>query len=296
VGISAAQKERWAEIIRLYQAGELLDDIATRVGIDRKTVYNVARRAGLPRRYTIDLDRRARILDAYAEGTPVTEITRSEGVARGYVRQLARGAGLPPRKGWQRRYPLDEHVFDKPDAIGWWLIGLLAADGSIGRESNLISLTQRRSDADVLRAFLAYVGCPERPLTELKLSPGAARRAWPRSPACEARVWSRHMQNALARHGLTTTKTRDLRFSPEAAGQPAVWLGLLEAFWGARLTFQRGSRPAVNKHRAGLARVALFGKNASSAARILLKSSPVSLQRKRRILEAIASAKDERSH
>jgi hypothetical protein len=29
-------------------------------------------------------------------------------------------------------------------------------------------------------------------------------------------------------HGVTATKTKSLKFSPDAAEQPAVWLGLLD--------------------------------------------------------------------
>jgi hypothetical protein len=54
-----------------------------------------------------------------------------------------------------------------------------------------------------------------------------------------------------------------------------------------RLTFQRQAKPSVGKHRGGLGRVSLHGTNAATAAEILLASTPVSLQRKRRILEGI---------
>jgi hypothetical protein len=290
--------------------------IAEDLGIDRKTVYNVARRAGLPRRHVFDDLRRGRIVDAYRAGTPVTDIAEAEGVHRSYVRNLARKANLPPRKDWARRYPIDESVFDSPTPVGWWLVGLLAADGCV-RIGNLISLPQKKGDIDVLRAFLAYVGCPDRPLTHLKLSDEAKRRSFPRSEAYEARIWSARLKQALASHGVTADKTKKLRFSPDAASQPGVWLGLLDGdgwvsetgqrgrpvlafygtpsamrqcsdFWAARLEFQRVSSPTLHRHRAGLRSVRLYGANAGRAAQILLASTPVSLQRKRRRLEAIA--------
>lgn len=292
--------------------------IAEDLGIDRKTVYNVARRAGLPHRHVFDPERTNRILAAYEDGVSTTQIAETEGVHRTYVRDVAKRAGLPPREGWARKYPIDETAFDEPTPVGWWLVGLLAADGCV-RTGNLISLAQSERDADVLREFLAYVGCPDRPLTELKLSPGAARRAWPRSAAWEARVWSRHMKEVLASYGVTATKTRSLEFSPEAAEQPAVWLGLLDGdgwvsevaqkgqrviaffgappamrqcseFWGNRLVFERAAAPTVYQHRGGLGSVRLQGRKAACAAKILLASTPVSLRRKRRSLEAIAAS------
>jgi hypothetical protein len=317
VGVSDFHRSLWPEIIRRYEAGEEMKAIAEDLGIDRKTVYNVARRAGLPNRHIFDAARTERILEAYEAGRPVGEIASAEGVHRTYVRNVADRAGLPPREGWARKYPIDETAFDKPTEIGWWLVGVLAADGCV-RTGNLISLPQSDRDADVLRAFLAYVGCPDRPLADLKLSRRAASRSWRRSPAWEARVWSRHMKEVLASYGITATKTKNLKFSAEAARQPAVWLGLLDGdgwvsekgqrgrpviafygtpssmrqcstFWGKRLTFQHRASPAVLNHRAGLKAVRLHGRNATRAAEILLRSSPTSLQRKRRTLEAIAS-------
>jgi hypothetical protein len=316
VGVSAFNKSLWLQIIRRYEAGDEMKAIAEDFGIDRKTVYNVARRAGLPNRHVFDPERTKRILAAYEAGVPITQIAETERVHRTYVRDVAKRAGLPPREGWARKYPIDETAFDEPTPVGWWLIGLLAADGCV-RTGNLISLAQSERDADVLREFLAYVGCPDRPLTELKLSTGAARRAWPRSAAWEARVWSRHMKEVLASYGVTRSKTKSLKFSREAAEQPAVWLGLLDGdgwvsdvgkcgraviafygvppvmrqcsdFWGRRLDSQRAAVPTLHKHRAGLASVRLHGAKASGAAKILLASTPVSLRRKRRSLEALS--------
>jgi hypothetical protein len=317
VGVSAFHKSLWPVIVRRYDAGEEMKLIAQDLGVDRKTVYNVARRAGLPNRHIFDSARTDRILSAYQSGTPVHEIATVEKVHRTYVRNVARRAGLAPRRDWQRLYPLNERAFDDPTPVGWWLVGLIGADGSFGK-GNLITITQTERDVDVLHAFLAYVGCPDRPLTELKLSPEAQKRAWPRSRAYEARVFSRHMGETLGAYGVTRTKTKTLRFSTEAAAEPAVWLGLLDGdgwvslggkrgraiidfcgtpavmrqcsrFWGNRLTFQGRPRPRLIKHHAGLARVQLSGRNATKAARMLLQASPTSLRRKRRTLEAIAA-------
>jgi hypothetical protein len=168
----------------------------------------------------------------------------------------------------------------------------------------------------VLEAFLAFVGSP-RPLTDLRLSAPAANRAWPRSPAQEARIISRHMCRVLATHGIVPRKTQSMRFSARAAAEPAVWLGMFDgdgsgsatrhygrprlnwygtravmeqcsAFWSSRLELQTGRPPSVVAHRAGLSTVALYGANAARAARILLAASPISMNRKRQTLEDVA--------
>jgi hypothetical protein len=321
VGVSAFHKSLWPEIVRRYEAGEEMKLIAEDLGIDPKTVYNVARRAGLPNRRKFDPARTSRILGAYEAGRPVHEIAATENVHRTYVRNVARKAGLPARQTWRRRYSLDETAFDHPTPTGWWLLGLLAADGHVGAKDNLVALTQTEKDIDVLFAFLEYLGCPDRPLTELRLSPEAASRTHRRQRAFAARVQSKYLCAALARYGITPRKSKTLLLSETAAQEAAVWLGILDGdgwvsrvgqrgrpllafygtralmqqcsiFWRARLSFQRSSAPTVYRHVGTLHGIRLHGRNAMRAARILLTSTPVSLQRKRRTLEAIASLAD----
>jgi hypothetical protein len=232
---------------------------------------------------------------------------------------VAARAGVPPRAGWQRRYPINEHAFDRPTPVGWWLVGLLAADGSINEGDHRISLCQTIEDADVLRAFYAYVGCPDRPLTMLNLSDAARRRQLPRRPAAEARVFSKRIVRALSRHGVVARKTAKLELGHEAAREPAVWLGLLdgdgsvgiyregrqprvrfsgtrrlmeqcEEFWHGRLQIV-GPRPTATPHRKGIWQFSLCSEKARRAAEILLLSSPISQLRKRALLTEIASWK-----
>jgi hypothetical protein len=318
-GASTAQAERHALIAALYREGVPIVEIAQRANVCAKTVGNVARRAGLPLRNPPQPERNAAILASYQAGDLVAGIAADHGVRPSNVRTLAARAGVPPRAGWQRRYPIDEQAFDQPNAAGWWLIGLLAADGSIHERENRISLCQTLEDADVLHAFYAYVGCPDRPLTMLKLSESARARQLPRRPAAEARVFSKHIVQALRRHGVVPRKTATLELSREAMERPGVWLGLLdgdgsvgiyrngreprvrfsgtrrlmeqcEEFWRTTLQFE-GSRPGAHPHAKGLWEFTLVNQKACTAAKILLTSSPISLRRKRVLLAEIATWK-----
>jgi hypothetical protein len=221
---------------------------------------------------------------------------------------------VPARQGWRRRYPLNEEAFDRPTRIGWWLIGLLAADGSINAAENRISLCQSTKDVDVLHAFYEYVGCPARPLTMLNLSDEARARQLPRGPAAEARVFSKRLVRALARHGVVPRKTASMRLGDEASRRAAVWLGVLdgdgsvgiyrggprlsfagtealmaqcERFWRAQLGID-GVRPSARPHARGIWVFNLCCARAEVAARILLGASPTSMGRKRLLLAQIA--------
>lgn len=305
---------RHARIARRYSDGDPIAEIAKTEGVDRKTVRNVARRAGLPLRRPPRAERNSRIVRDYEAGSRVGEIAMREGVRPSYVSGLLTKAGISRRPD-RRRYPLDENAFDHLDPIGWWLVGLLAADGSINPTEHRISLAQRYEDRGVLEAFLEYVGSLGRPLTEIRGREGG----WSKPDALylEARVYSAHMCEVLSRHGIVPGKTRSMRFGPEAAVEPAVWLGLLDGdgsilvkppcgetridffgaapamdqcaeFWGALLRFRGRRRPTVIQHARHLFKVSLYSQNAVQAARVLLDSTPTSMARKRHKLEQIA--------
>lgn len=231
------RNQRHERIARRYAQGDLIAEIAVDEGVCEKTVRNVARARGLALRRRDQAERNALIVRRYERGNPVTRIAHDAGVARPYVRDVAARAGLPARTGWQRRYPIDETAFDAPTPIGWWLIGLLAADGCVFEAEHRVSLVQRGEDADVLHAFLHHVGAPDRPLTEIRCDGSKATWSRPGALYLEARVFSKRICAALGKHGVTPRKSRTLKFSGQAADQPAVWLGLLDGDGavGARL-------------------------------------------------------------
>ena len=303
-------------IAALYTEGLPVAQIAGLAGVCVKTVRNVARRAGLPARNGPRPERDAAIVRSYQAGDRVRRIASEHGLSRPRVRRIAARAGVPARSGWQRQYPINEAAFDRPTPIGWWLIGLLAADGSIHAAENRISLCQSTKDIDVLHAFYEYVGCPERPVTMLNLSQAAKARQLPRGPAAEARVFSKRLVRALARHGVVPRKTGSMKLSEEASRRAAAWLGVLDGdgsvgiyrsgrapklsfagsealmvqcqcFWRRQLEIA-GPRPSARPHAKGIWVFDLWCAKAEGAARILLGASPRSMRRKRALLAQIA--------
>jgi lambda repressor-like predicted transcriptional regulator len=304
-------------IATLYATGIPIAEIAAETGVCSKTVRNVARRLGLPPRNPPQPLRDASVVARYRAGDRVSRIATTHGISRSRVRIIAERAGVPARAGWQRRYPIDESAFDQPTDVGWWLIGLLAADGSIHAQEHRVSLCQTLEDSDVLRAFYRYVGCPDRPLTMLNLSEAARMRQLPRRPAGEARVFSRRLVSALASHGVVPQKTSSMKLGRKASTKAPVWLGVLdgdgsvgiyrngraprimfagtselmkqcEEFWRNELGFTT-ARPAARPHSRSIWTFTLWGSKAALAARTLLSSSPVSMRRKRALLLQIAA-------
>lgn len=314
----AMATNRDQSIVAAYKGGLPVSEIALGHGVCVKTVRNIARRAGIPPRNAPMPERNREIASRYASGERVQAIADAYGIGTPGVRAIAERYDLPARAHWRRRYPIDEAAFDEPTSTGWWLIGLLAADGSICEHENRVSLCQSTRDIDVLHAFYAYVGCPDRPVTMLNLSEEAAARQFPRSPAGEARIFSARIVDALARHGIVPRKTASMMLSNEASAEAATWLGILdgdgsvgiyrdgreprvrfygteplvaqcEAFWRDRLGFT-SRRPTARPHAKGLWCFSLTCMRAREAARVLLASTPISMLRKRELLAQIAGS------
>jgi hypothetical protein len=172
-------------------------------------------------------ERHALIETLYRGETPVAEIAQRTDVCIKTVRNVARRAGLPPRRAPQPQRDaaiLSRYCAGEP-------VAAIARDYGVS--------TSR------VRAFYAYVGCPNRPLTMLNLSESARRRQFPRRPAAEARIFSARIVQALGRHGVVPRKTATLELSREAAERPSVWLGLLDGD-GSVGIYGGGRQPRVS--------------------------------------------------
>jgi hypothetical protein len=214
-------------IVSLYETGVPVAEIAARADVCVKTVRNVARRAGLPPRNAPMPERNSEVVHRYAQGDRVLAIASAHGISTGAVRRIAARAGLPPRKDWRRRYPLDEGAFDRPTSTGWWLIGLLAADGSIFAAENRVSLCQATKNIDVLHAFYAYVWMPRPSSDDVEAFRGscctpAAARAGRRGsdPLRSNRACTRAARRCVSKDSLDDTQRRSERQGGDLAGRP----------------------------------------------------------------------------
>jgi len=230
------------------------------------------------------------IAELYREGLPVADIARRAGVGIKTVRNVARRAGLPPRNP------------SRPERDGEILVRYIAGDPvdaiatDCGVRRSRVRVVAARAGIPPRKgwqrlypldeyAFYEYVGCPERPLTLLNLSEAARARQLPRRPAAEARIFSKRIVEALARHGVVPGKTATLALGPESARQPAVWLGLLDGD-GSVGIYRDGREPRV---RFSGTRRLMEQCEAFWRETLPLRSSQRSLRRKRAILAEIAA-------
>ncbi|MDQ3607971.1 MAG: hypothetical protein M3459_03590 [Actinomycetota bacterium] len=284
-------------ILELWFQPLTLDEIGRRVGRTKSCISVRAKRLGLPPRVTrIDEAERHQMADLY-ERHSIGDIARWFGRDRATVRQalVLHGATIRDAETQSRRWMVRRTAFATPLSAeaAYWL-GFLAADGSV--HQTVISLYQMPECEAALRRFLAFVGCPDKPL--LAHNHGLLR---------SARVHSRAIVNDLAQHGVLPAKSLSLTVSAEAAGNTAFWLGALDGdgcicfnpagrptmiLVGAKPFLEQfsafvatvvGRRPAVcragRKSRIWATKVS--GDSAKQLAIVLLAALPVSLERKR---------------
>lgn len=292
-------------IAAAWFSSRTVDEIGCELGLAKSTVSRIAKQMGLPprgRRATaVEINRFVRL---YGSGLSIAQVAQSTGWHRDTVQKalLAAGVKIASPGERSRKWPVDHSAFSPPlTPEGWYWVGLLAADGNVSGPR--VSLGLKRSDAPLLRRYLAYVGAPERPLR----ASGAEGKAY------YADLSSAQIVGDLMRHGIVPRKTYSLRTSDEAAVQAPFWLGELDGdgsicfskegvptilFVGTQALMNQcaafldlhalGRRPSV--HLAGgnqdiLWETKVMGDSARQVAHVLLNAFPDSLERKRRRLE-----------
>ncbi len=99
---------RVAELVTSYQAGQSVSQLTTLFGINRETVLEHLKRAGVPRRphvrkLTDELVGEA--AELYAAGLSLVKVAAHFRVEAATIRREFSAAGVPvrPRRGWQYR-------------------------------------------------------------------------------------------------------------------------------------------------------------------------------------------------
>ncbi len=289
------------QLRQMWLDGLTVREIGAQLGISPATVCGHSQRLGLPRRaHQVTSSDRSTFTSLYERGLTIVAVARRTGFHRDTVRRALLESGVEldgPYRKWEVRH---DAFSEPPTPEAWYWIGMLAADGCVRGPS--ICLVQKNSCEAVLRRFMSFLGCPERPLGVT--NKGRARVADVSSPQLAA---------DLAVHGVVPRKTYSLRVSPAASLQPNFWLGVFdgdgcisftwrgaplitmlgtEALMNAFAAFvernTKGGRPRVALHapdRQTLWQVRLGGDRARQLAELWLSVSEVSLEAKRARLE-----------
>lgn len=222
------------QAVQAYVDGQSTGEVARSMGVSDTWVQAQLKRAGVQvRTRGLPTQSSADIAARYVAGESTGNIARDLGLSDVAVCLHLRRHGVPVRPGgWATRiYPLLDAAFDQvTEASAYWA-GFLMADGCVS-DAGRITLALQVGDVDHVRAWLGFLGSPDRPVS---LTENKAR----------AQVSSPRITAALAMHGVVPRKTnRGLPASKQLALHPAFWRGMVDG--DGTISFPKGKHgPAV---------------------------------------------------
>ena len=225
------------EAARRYAGGESAGEVSRALGTSEPWVIEQVKRAGVAIRPTGKLTGKgSEIARRYLAEESTAEIAEDLDVSDVAIsRQLALAGVRVHRPGWKvRKHPLRDDSFCFADALSdsllpswdaeaaYWA-GFIMADGTVS-DTGRITLALSAVDADQIRAWLTFLGCPDVKVRIESISWNGQKKSKAR-----AQVSSQKMAADLARNGIVPRKTHaGLPVSAALAAQPAFWRGMVD--------------------------------------------------------------------
>lgn len=119
----------------------------------------------------------------------------------------------------QRKYPLNEHFFDVENENMAYVLGLLASDGTIRKDSNEVKLTLAEQDVELLNLLYQNIG--GRPIKIYEDSKGYKNATWSFS--------SQHIKQKLAEYNIIPQKTFNFYFPTNL--DKRYWIDFIRGFF-----------------------------------------------------------------
>lgn len=147
----------YTEWAKLYEEGIECDEIASRFGCSRATVYNILQSMDITKHKNSISGYHSDFVKLYNSGMSTPDIAKLFACSNVGVLYGLKKSGISPRDASHahRKYSLDEEFFDTIDTDhkAYWL-GFISADGCISSSSNRLIIGISARDSDRLYEFL----------------------------------------------------------------------------------------------------------------------------------------------
>lgn len=271
-GYKHADEQTRAEMVRLYQSGRTLAQIARDYGRSNDVVRTALRLADVPHRTfnescrigmahnkALTADQECEVVEAYIAGMSGPKIAKQVGcLARMVYATLARhnvgGRGTPGHRGTTklnsfRKHDLDHQFFREIDTEEKaWLLGFISADGCVNDndQRHNLAISLAKEDKEILIRIRSLL----KATYPIYQSAGGVRK-FPNAGQydCQAKVTlvvsSKEIVADLRRHGIHPAKSWTVRpwQAPSEALQCAYWRGCLDG--DGCVTIDNRGRPSV---------------------------------------------------
>ena len=211
-------------IVKEYQNGAKLTDIFHKYHTGYKTVSKIldaagidhsrsTRKKGIPNpknERILTLEEEQRICQIYQETRRMSDCQEQTGISQPVVIRCLKKYGLHrthneimktlPQN--QRKYPVKDNYFDTESSNMAYILGFLAADGSVGKDTNNIKVGLSSIDREILEKFYNEIG--GRPIKDYITQSGFPTSNWV--------FTSQHIKEKLSEYNIVPDKTFTFTF------------------------------------------------------------------------------------
>ena len=198
------------EIINLYNSGLLQKDIASIFNTSKSSIGRCLRNNGITSKVVLSNDDINGIIDMYNDGNTIACIANKYNVGDQRVSDILKENNVTIRTAdiYNRKYTLNEKYFDIIDTQEKaYIVGLLFADGCISEKTNIITISLKEEDKNILLKINKEIGS-NRPLTYLRYNDKNLN--W--SNQYMLNINSKYMVNSLRNLGLFQNKSLKIEF------------------------------------------------------------------------------------
>lgn len=207
-------------VVAAYQADPSPTRVAQLFNLSCGTVCRILTRYNAPKMRLRPLHKiprleRPQIVERYQRGESMRCLARERRVTIATIKRVIKAAELPIRSASQRnrRYTIDETVFDNPTPEGEYWIGFLMADGYVGyreaQKSWHIRLGLADVDAAHVAAFRDFLRT-DAPLIHIRAKTDRAT-GYVSRPTVALDIHSALLAKSLARYGVVPRKSKTAR-------------------------------------------------------------------------------------
>lgn len=151
---SNKQKE---QIIQMYKDGMYQKDIAKHFNTSKSSIARIVQKSNIPCKHPLlTEDRKKKMCEMYISGYSAKKIGEILKSNTSTVTSVIREEGIKQRTASEaiRKYSIDENYFEEINSPNKaYFLGLLAADGTVGNNTNVVAIQLQETDKHILETF-----------------------------------------------------------------------------------------------------------------------------------------------
>lgn len=199
------------QIIQYHNEGRLNREIAEFFNVSKSTIARVLQSNNVPSRHPwLTLERKNKVVELYTTGLTKDEISKELHMSDSTISDILRECDIDIRtmSETKMKYKLNREYFDQVDSQNKaYILGLLYADGNVGKNNNVIQISLAENDVHILKSILTELES-DYPLTFIPYN--SKNENWQNQFSLH--ITNKYMHDSLIEKGLVPNKSLILKY------------------------------------------------------------------------------------